>query len=177
MREDILELIRSEYRKEKQCNEQKKEFKRIFMNPGRYSFSDGSDMNFPLKIKKFIKTDEEIISKIYPKYLEMINEDETNHIFLYRGTYDYDFEKEKRSDLAIGYYSETAECRAYEDIEYNCLKFVSIEECCEFEDKNTIIYSKDNYYKIQRDFFVEAVKFGQESAKKLVLKKYNKREF
>lgn len=174
MREDILELIRSEYRKEKQCNNQRKEFKRIFMNPDIYSFSSGDDKKIPIRIKNnFIKRDEEIISKIYPRYLDMINENETNGIYLYRGTYDYDFDSEDRSDFPIGYYSETAEYRAYEDIEYNNLKFVSIEECKKFESENTIIYSKDNYYKIQRDFFVEAVKFGQDSAKKLVLKKYN----
>lgn len=54
---------------------------------------------------------------------------------------------------------------------------MNIKDCKVFEENNTIInpngyFKSREYYKIQKEFFITAVKKGQEAARKRILKKY-----
>ena len=70
-----------------------------------------------------------------------------------------------------------ADYRLYQDLEQFTSIVVNIKDCKAFEEDNTIInpngyFKSREYYKIQKEFFITAVKKGQETARKMILKKY-----
>jgi len=185
MKEETLEKLRKELTEKKEKikkhNEEVKRIKELRKDP---------------KVKEYIKLTEslegeekqikqknnELINSIYRKYVYEIEEEESNKIFVYIGTYcrscEIDIEHGS-SDYRVDYDSESAEYRTYWDLESYSAINVNINECEEFENIHTII-CPDNYFKImeyhriQEEFFYNAVLKNQEYAKKLVLKKYPK---
>lgn len=123
-----------------------------------------------------------IISKIYKKYLCEIEENETNHIYIYLGTYMYSDEIDpvhSSNDIRVKYNSPEANYRVYINLEYPFAKNIPISQCPNFEKNNIIInpstlFKIKAYYNIQEDFFYKATIENQEKAKKYILTKYKK---
>lgn len=130
--------------------------------------------------QKFITdTDDEIISQIYDKYIHRIDERDTNGIYIYLGTFRYSSTADIVSlgDDRVSYDDDRADYRLYQDLEQFTSIVVNIKDCKAFEENNTIInpngyFKSREYYKIQKEFFITAVKKGQETARKRILKKY-----
>lgn len=130
--------------------------------------------------QKFITdTDDEIISQIYDKYIHRIDERDTNRIYIYLGTFRYSSTDDIVSfgDDRVSYDDDRADYRVYQDLEQLASLVINIKDCKAFEENNTIInpngyFKSREYYKIQKEFFITAVKKGQETAKKRILKKY-----
>lgn len=128
-----------------------------------------SDMYLPEK------TEVDIIMSIYKKYANQIEETETNNIYIYAGTYkisEYTIE-----ELEEGYPFELesvindlkATHRYYYNLEGLFSVSVNIDECQEFEQTHIVIYG--NFYKLQQDFIITAVKESQEKAVSKILKR------
>lgn len=185
MKEDILNQIRNELNIKKGINERYNDkLKRIKelekdSNVKEYISLIGlSNYN-----KEFINdSDNEIIRYIYTKYICKIMENTTNKIYVYLGTFKYSNEFDgvhSYSDIRIDYNDKNADYRLYQDIELLYSKKVAIKDCNLFEKNNIVInphsyYKMSEYYKIQREFFINSVKDSQENAKTIVLKKYSK---
>lgn len=185
MKEELLIILRDELVKQKIKNEQyNKKVKRIrklqkdakvkeYMQLTDFSYDD-------LKLIKV--TDSEIIDSFYRRHLYKIKENETNGLYVYLGTYQNSHEIDivhGGNDIRVNYDSKKADYRIYQDIEQSFSEIIHISKCEQFEKDHTIInpkmyLGKNTFYDIQKEFFVRAVKVNQESAKKLVLKKYNK---
>ena len=80
-------------------------------------------------------------------------------------------------DDRVSYDDDRADYRLYQDLEQLASLVINIKDCKAFEENNTIInpngyFKSREYYKIQKEFFITAVKKGQEAAKKRILKKY-----
>lgn len=85
------------------------------------------------------------------------------------------------NDIRVNYDSKKADYRIYQEIEQNFSEIIHILKCEQFEKEHTIVnpkmyLGKITFYDIQKEFFVRSVKVNQESAKKLVLRKYNKKK-
>lgn len=135
-------------------------------------------------LKQIRSSDEQIILSFYHNYIYKIQKGETNGIYVYLGTYKYNHEIDFYNcgrDHRVEYNSKKADYRIYKDIEQNIDVSIARAKCKEFENQHTIIYPKEGlnisqYYKIRDEFFVKAIKTNQESAKKLILKKYNNKK-
>lgn len=133
-------------------------------------------------LKQIKISDKEIILTYYHHYLNKIKKEDTNNIYVYLGTYKINEEIDivhGSSDFRVNYDSPSADYRIYKNIEYPYGETVPINKCDEFEKNHVIIkpktyFKEKEYYEIQKDFFVHAIKTNQESAKKMILKKYNK---
>lgn len=185
MKEDILNQIRNELNIKKEINERyNNKLKRIKElekdnNVKEYISLVGlSNCN-----KEFINdSDDEIINYIYTKYIYKIDENSTNKIYVYLGTFKYSNEFDvvhSYSDIRTDDNDKKANYRLYQDIELDFIKQVNIDDCKLFEENNIIInpdsyYKMREYYKIRREFFVNSVKENQDTAIKKVLKKYSK---
>lgn len=131
-------------------------------------------------LKQINLSDSDIITSFYHRYLSKIKEEDTNGIYVYLGTYEYNHEVDivhGSNDFRVNYNSPQANYRIYKNIEYPYGESIPIQKCEEFEKNHIIIrpksYFKDKeYYEIQKEFFIKAVKTNQESAKKMILKKY-----
>lgn len=131
--------------------------------------------------QKFITdTDDEIISQIYGKHIHRIDERDTNGIYVYLGTFRYSDEIDivhSSCDIRVKYDDKRADYRLYKNIEQVFAKKININDCKSFERENIILnpnsyYKEKEYYNIQKEFFITAVKKGQEAARKRILKKY-----
>ena len=178
MREDILNKLKIELNEIKKYNQINNEIIKKIKN-----------LEYNPLIKEYLKLinkninneeinnekDEDIIKRIYKKYLFYINKDETNKIFVYLGTYRYFdcYIKEQRVD----YNYKRADYRIYCDIEQLNHLYLPIINCYEFESNNIIIgtdtfFKEREFSKIQLEFFIESVKTNQESAKNKILNNY-----
>ncbi len=124
--------------------------------------------------------DDQIVSSIYNKYIYLIQEDETNGIYVYLGTFRYSDEIDivhSSCDIRVKYDDKRADYRLYKNIEQVFAKKININDCKSFERENIILnpnsyYKEKEYYNIQKEFFITAVKKGQEAARRRILKKY-----
>ena len=134
----------------------------------------------PIKLDYIEDNFEDIVSRIFNREVYKIKENETNHIYVYRGTYklDYCFDiVHGTSDIAVERNDPSAQYRNYHDIEQCSDIDIPIKKCEEFENNNNILFTKrNNFYEIQKEFIVDAVKYGQEDAVKNVIKKYGKKK-
>lgn len=186
MKEELLILLKEELEKIKiENNEHNQKVKRI------------KELQKDSKVKEYIKlislfkneelkqinlSDTQIISSLYNRYLHKIQKEDTNGIYIYLGTYEYNNEVDiihGSNDFRVNYNSPKANYRIYKNIEYTYGESIPIEMCDEFEKEHIVIkpntYFKNKiYYQIQEDFFIKAVKTNQESAKKMIIKKYNR---
>lgn len=185
MKEELLQKMKEELNEKKQeielHNEKIKKLKELLKEPKVKEYIKLMDQEIP-SLKQIKKTDEEIISTLYSKYAYRIKEDETNKIFVYLGTYKYSELYDIHHsipDISVSYDSKEADYRKYQDIEDNFAKIIPIKQCEIFEKENIIInpntrYKTKAYYEIRQEFFTRAIKKDQESAKKLILRKYCK---
>lgn len=125
-------------------------------------------------------SDKKLILSYYSYYLREIREDDTNKIYVYLGTFEYNNEIDivhGSRDFRVKDDSEDADYKVYRNIESDYSMDIPIEKCEEFEKNNIIIRPKTylngkEYYNIRDDFFIKAIKTNQEIAKKMILKKY-----
>lgn len=182
MKEDTLTQIKNEVEITKlnieKNNEMVKKIKELEKN--RYVREYLSLVGLSNTKQKFITdTDDEIISQIYDKYIHRIDERDTNGIYIYLGTFRYSSTADIVSlgDDRVSYDDDRADYRLYQDLEQLASLVVNIKDCKAFEENNTIInpngyFKSREYYKIQKEFFITAVKKGQETARRRILKKY-----
>lgn len=125
---------------------------------------------------------ESLIESIFYKHLHEIDEKDSNGIYVYLGTYKYTDEIDivhSPYDISVPYDSTVADYRVYQNIEEWSSKQIPISKCEQFEKEHTILNPKvpitsKGLYDIQKDFFIRAIKVSQESAKKMVLRKYRR---
>ena len=121
--------------------------------------------------------EDKIIKRISDRFVWNIKENETNGIFVYRGTfeagYDYDI-VHGPSDRRVPRDSPFATHRDYWDLEQHYPFEVPIKKCEEFEKSHIVIFTSGNYYRIRQEFITEALKNGQEKAVKTIIKRYKK---
>lgn len=108
-------------------------------------------------------TNNQIINTIILKALRYIYEDETNDIYIYLGNYDENSKLYKNIELDYDFKVPNSDRR-------------------KFESEHIIIRPKNDCYQktyndVQKDFFKKAIRSNQEEAKKLVIKKYKKRDY
>ena len=185
MKEELLQQMKEELEERKKeialHNEKAKRIKELLKDPKVKEYIKLMNLGTPM-LKQIKKTDEEIISSFYSKYTYRIKENETNKIFVYLGTYKYSKDYDichYTPDIQVDYDSDKADYRLYQDLEDSSSKLIPIKQCEQFEKENIIIipntrYRRKEYYDIRQEFFIKAIKKDQESAKKLVLKKYKR---
>ena len=125
---------------------------------------------------------ESLIESIFYQHLHEIDEKDSNGIYVYLGTYKYTDEIDivhSPHDIRVPYDSPVADYRVYQNIEECFSKQIPILRCEQFEKERTILNPKvpitsKGFYDIQKDFFIRAIKVNQESAKKMVLRKYRR---
>lgn len=125
---------------------------------------------------------ESLIESVFYHHLHEIDEKDTNGIYVYLGTYKYTDEIDivhSPHDIRVPYDSPVADYRVYQNIEECSSKQIPILKCEQFEKEHTILNPKvpitsKGFYDIQKDFFIRAIKVNQESAKKMVLRKYRR---
>ena len=182
MKEDTLNQIKNEVEIAKLNIEKNNTMVRRMkeLEKNRYVKEYISLVGLPKNKQKFITdTDDEIISQIYGRYIHRIDERDTNGIYVYLGTFRYSSATDVVSlgDDRVSYDDDRADYRLYQDLEQFASMVVNITDCKAFEENNTIInpngyFKSREYYKIQKEFFITAVKKGQETARKRILKKY-----
>lgn len=183
MKEELLKLLKEELEvKKEENNKHNQRIRRIKELKKDLNVKEYIELvNIVGKDLKQIKYSEnEIILSLYYRYLHKIKEEDTNGIYVYLGTYEYNHEVDivhGSNDFRVNYNSPQANYRIYKNIEYPYGESIPIQKCEEFEKNHIIIkpksYFKDKeYYEIQREFFIKAVKTNQETAKKMILKKY-----
>lgn len=183
MKEELLRKMKDKLKQEKINNEahnlKVEKIKELENDPNVKEYLKLMELKRS-SLKQIELTDEKIISSFYRKYLSEINENETNGIYVYIGTYSYSHEVDVvhgSSDEKVDYNDPKADYRVYFDIEQLFSKSILISECEQFEKQYIIINPKTclkekEYYEIQKKFFVKAVMTNQDAAKKLVLGKY-----
>lgn len=185
MKEELLILLKEELKKQKlEKEEQNKKVRRIkelLKEPNVREYVELIN-SIDGKIKQNTLSDEEMILLIYRRYFHKIEEKDTNNIYVYLGTYAHSYETDiihGSNDFRVNYDSPGAAYRSYINLEQLYEECIPIKYCDGFEKDHIILNPKSaltqtQYYKIQEEFFVKAVKTNQESAKKMILKKYNK---
>ena len=134
----------------------------------------------PFTLKYMDNDIENIIDDVFRENIYQIKNNETNKIYVYKGTYKYDDSYDivhGASSIRVNRNDPTALFSVYQDIEQNWDKNVRIDKCDDFEKDNYVIFGKiSNYYQIRKEFIVDAVNLGQEKAVSNVLKKYIKKK-
>ena len=124
------------------------------------------------------KSEKGIIMATYDRYVAYIDEKDTNEIYVYIGTYrPSDFTCEEIEDgapfeIEVDRNDPTATSRRYSKLEGVWGYSFNIEDSEEFERTHTVIFV-DDFYQLQSEFIMTAVKESQEKAVSKVLKKYN----
>lgn len=185
MKEELLVKIREdleiEKKRLKEYNDKIKRIKELMKDEKVKEFLDLTSLDYKVGNSNKMVTDD-IIASIYSKYLYIIRESDTNGLYVYLGTYAYNDEMDivhGSRDYRVSYDSPKADYRLYQNIELWGSEHILIRKCEEFEKTHTIInpnvpFSDKAFYEIQKDFFIRAVKDNQESAKRMVLRKYSK---
>jgi len=125
------------------------------------------------------KTEKSIILSTYKKYLSHIEEKDTNGIYIYIGTFmpsgvsEEEFEEGFPLDTQVDMNDPRATHRIYWNLEGIWSKSINIEDCEEFEKSHIVLYV-DNFYNVENEFIITAVKESQEQAISKILKKYKK---
>ena len=130
-----------------------------------------------------VQTEDYIIDNIINRYSPK-NAEETNHIYYCLGLYSDDLSgifHKNHILIKYGSFNKEATYKLYANIETTCdIVKVPIEDCQEFEKNNFIIFpedllsGEDEYFEIQREFYITAMTENQEATCKKILKKYQK---
>jgi len=122
------------------------------------------------------KTEIGIIMDTYQKHISEIEEEDTNHIYVYIATYKpnhvsiEEFEEGAPLNIEVNYDDPEATHRSYWDLEGIWSQSIPIEECQEFEKTHTVLFV-DDYYQLQQEFITIAIKENQQKAINKVLKR------
>lgn len=123
---------------------------------------------------------DDIVSRIFNREVYKIKDTETNHIYVYRGTYLLDHFcdiEHGPTGIVVGRNDPSAQYRTYHDLEQYFEVDIPINKCDEFEQNNYILFvGISRYYEIQKEFIVDAIKYNQDVAVKNILKKYSKKK-
>lgn len=117
--------------------------------------------------------------EIYKKYERFIEEEDTNGIYVYYSTYmpsNYTYDEIEDGapfEIEVSYENPNATHRYYYNLEGLHVESISIEDQQKFEATHKVLYV-DNFYKLQQDFIVTAVKESQEKALSKILKNKKK---
>lgn len=123
------------------------------------------------------KTEASIIMSTYKKYAKLIEEKDTNDIYVYISTYmpsEYSYEEIEEGaplEIEVDIDNPRATHRYYWNLEGLHSERVNIEDIETFEMTHQVIYV-DDYEKLQTEFIIMAVKESQEIAVNKILKKY-----
>ena len=179
MKEELLKIIRDESLKEisemdkyNEYADRRNELADLEEIKKMFGLPYTRDMELPRK------TEKGIILSTYDKYAVNINEEDTNGIYVYIGSYrPSDFTYEEIEDGApfevlTDYDDPRATDSRYYNLEGIWCKTIKIDECDEFERTHTVIFV-DDFYELQNEFIMTAVKESQEQAVSKILKKYN----
>lgn len=180
MTEELLMKIRDESQKEidmmnkyNEYADRRNELANIEEIKRMFGLPYNRDMALPRKSEKGI------IMATYDKYISYINEKDTNGIYVYMGSYkqsDYTIEEIEDGypfEVEVDYNDPMATSRRYWNLEGVWGYSFSIEDSEEFERTHTVIFV-DDFYALQSEFIMTAVKDSQEKAVSKVLKKYSK---
>ena len=131
------------------------------------------------------KKEDSIIVSTYKKHIGEIDEEDTNGIYYYDGTYKYVFDSCLKA-YGLGPIEEKvdrddpeADFRRYSNVEGIYSYTFGLKEADAFEKTHTVLYipeadEKDSsLYRITNDFVTTAVRENQENAMRLILTKYN----
>lgn len=185
MKEELLVKIREDLEIEKErlkeYNDKIKRIKELMKDDKVKEFLKLISLDYKVGNTKKMVTDD-IIASIYSQYLYLIKESDTNGLYVYLGTYAYNDEIDivhGSRDYRVSYDSPKADYRLYQNIELWGSEQILIRKCEEFEKNHIVInpmvpFSNKDFYEIQKDFFIRAVKDNQKSAKRMVLRKYSK---
>lgn len=185
MNEELLFKIKENLEQEKKRLgeeiEKNKRIKELMSDKSIKEFLDLTGLKYEIGSTKR-KATNDIIESMYYKYLYLINDDETNELYVYMGTYKYTDEIDivhGSHDIRVPYDSIDANYRLYRNIEKTSSEQVLIRNCAEFEKTHIIInpkvaFSEKTFYEIQKQFFIRAIKDSQESAKRMVLRQYSR---
>ena len=118
----------------------------------------------------------DILQLAFRQYVNEINLDDTNGVYVYMGTYVNENEHEKRVREAT-----EDSYRKYWNIELGTYTHVSLADYEKFEEEHIVISVDcinefELYRNIQNDFLKESINSNQEEAVKLVLSKYGKKD-
>ena len=122
------------------------------------------------------KTEEQVIMEIYKKYERTIDEKDTNGIYVYYSTYmpsDYTWDEIEDGaplEIEVSYENPNATHRYYYNLEGLNVERVNIEDQKKFEETHKVLYV-DNFYELQQQFILTAVRESQEKALSKILKK------
>lgn len=185
MKEELLTKMKEELEFEKQqladYNRRIKRIRELQKDVNVQEFLELVNLEYEsLPLKRVSR--ESLIESIFYQHLHEIDEKDTNGIYVYLGTYKYTDEIDivhLPHDLRVSYDSPVADYRVYQNIEEWSSKQIPILKCEQFEKEHTILNPKvhitsKGFYEIQKDFFIRAIKMNQESAKKMVLRKYRR---
>ena len=144
-----------------------------------YKINHKIDSEIPKEIENAI------MLSIYARHIGEIDEEDTNEIYYYDGTYKYVYDSWLEA-YGLGPVEErvarddpSANFRRYSNVEGIYSHTAGIKVADEFERTHTIIYlpeadiEDNSLYRISHDFVIFAIKEGQEKARKLLLNKYN----
>lgn len=185
MTEELLKQIREEVAIKKANNEKQnakvQRIKELEEDPNVSEYIYLMGLSKCSTALNYDNTDQ-VICSVYNKYIYSIEEKDTNKIYIYLGTFRCSDNVDivhSSYDIRVKYNDKKADYRLYQDLEQTFAKRVNIKDCDSFEKANTIInptpyYKEKEYYNIQKEFFIKAIKNNQEDARKLVLKKYHK---
>ena len=200
MKEAFLNILREEITKELNGLSEYNEMARLSQQRVKESPIRifGLDDGFFLE-----KTEEQIIMEIYKKHISEINEEDTNDIYYYVGTFvdvldeggyypqlGKDGYLASYTDDVINYVPKEvlrddpkAEYRIYANVEGIYSYRLNLEDADEFERTHTIIYDEEanNYQSsaywrmcnVTEDFIITSFKENQTKARSLILRKYN----
>ena len=133
------------------------------------------------------KTEDGIIMSIYQKHIGEIEENDTNEIYYYDGTYKYIYDNLFKYDVVepleelVDRNDPEANFRRYSNIEGVYSYDFCLEDADEFERTHTVLYDEETItkgmqpYWFTEDFVLTAVKENQKVAVNHILKKYLKK--
>lgn len=127
-----------------------------------------SKIDYKNQIKE---TDSYILDAVFWRYQRLIQDIDTNDIYVYMGTYMLDNIcdiEHGPSDIRLKDDDPRAQYRIYRNIENGYSKEIPISECDEFE-KNHKVITDENFYTLQKEFIMTAVNEGQEEACRKIL--------
>lgn len=134
----------------------------------------------PIRLEYEQENFNDIISRIFDRESYKIKDTETNHIYVYCGTYKLDYccdIEHGPTGIAASKNDPSAQYRTYHDIEQYFAVDIPINKCNDFENNNHILYiSSNKYYQIRKEFIIDAINFNQDIAVSNILKKYIKKK-
>lgn len=176
MREEILKQVQEEYELEKQKRtELQIKQKRL------EELKQNKLVDEYLKLNKVLSAEQTTLHAtdgqiLRYSFILKINEgDETNNMYVYIGTYVHTYVSFSGRVHRVEYNSPCADYRWFINLECACDYIqIPIDQSPEFEKNHSIIYfNNTNFYKIQEEFILLAVKYGQKEACDQLLKKYS----